>query len=321
MAVRIPVKYDGTDIVEMSTGERTEWYAYIAYLYAKSPTVTVTVVSGSGTLSPAGMTDTRMQAGSQSTSTTAIPSEGTTAEPSVVTGATYDKITGPTYDTSGSANADLGAVGYPLYIDGDNNLRVMSQADYVDTFIYASLDAMINATESSATNGTYTIATGGSAATNYTRVSATPVFIDQRADTGAYSAGGIPETLDQPTTITNFYVDRRSDARAFPSAACLFAESGGDIIQGPLTADDSTFNAALENDIQFYAAEDSGGHKLSYNINGSGNARGTAIVDTRLNGSGNYQTRFVGLDDYRAQEFPNGSGATINTWTFKIVHV
>ena len=72
MAVRIPVKYDGTDIVEMSTGERTEWYAYIAYLYAKSPTVTVTVVSGSGTLSPAGMTDTRMQAGSQSTSTTAL---------------------------------------------------------------------------------------------------------------------------------------------------------------------------------------------------------------------------------------------------------
>ena len=88
-----------------------------------------------------------------------------------------------------------------------------------------------------------------------------------------------------------------------------------------MTADDSTFNAALENDIQFYAAEDSGGHKLSYNINGSGNARGTAIVDTRLNGSGNYQTRFVGLDDYRAQEFPNGSAATINTWTFKIVHV
>ena len=30
------------------------------------------------------------------------------------------------------------------------------------------------------------------------------------------------------------------------------------------------------------------------------------MVDTRLNGSGNYQTRFVNADDYRAQEFPNG---------------
>jgi hypothetical protein len=196
----------------------------------------------------------------------------------------------------------------------------MNQADYVDTFIYASLDAMINGTESAATNGTYTIATGGSAATNYTRVSSTAVFIDTRADTSAYAASGIPETLDQPTNVTSFFVDRRSDARAFPSNALLFAESDGQIIQGPLAADDTTFNAALENDIQFYAAEDSGGHKLSYNINGSGNSRGSAIVDTRLNGAGNYQTRQVG-DDYRSQEFPNGSAATISTFTFKIVHV
>ena len=63
------------------------------------------------------------------------------------------------------------------------------------------------------------------------------------------------------------------------------------------------------------------GHKLSYNINGSGNSRGTTMVDTRLNGSGNYQTLLAGLDDYRAQEFPDGSPATINTYTFKITQV
>tara|TARA_Y100001951_G_scaffold62704_1_gene50076 strand:+ start:1006 stop:1965 length:960 start_codon:yes stop_codon:yes gene_type:complete len=318
MTVRIPVKYDGTNIVEMTTGERTEWYTYIAYLYAKSPTATVSVVSSSGTLTPSGMTDTRMKAGATSTDASSFPSEGTTAEPATVTGTTYDKITGTTYDTSGSANADLGAVGYPLYIDS-TDLRVMTQADFVDTFIYATLDEMISGSEGAPTNGTYTIATGGSAASNYTRVSGTAVFIDTRADTDAYTAGGIPETLDQPETVTSYYVDIRSDSRSFPSAALLFAESDGNIIQGPLVADDSTFNAALENDIQFYAAEDDGGHKLSYNINGSGNSRGTAIVDTRLNGSGNYQTRQVG-DDYRAQEFPNGSGATIGTWTFKIEH-
>ena len=71
MTVRIPVKYDGTDIVELSTAERTEWYEYIAYLYAKSPTVTVSVVSSSGTLTPSGMTDTRMAAGSTSTNASA----------------------------------------------------------------------------------------------------------------------------------------------------------------------------------------------------------------------------------------------------------
>ena len=42
------------------------------------------------------------------------------------------------------------------------------------------------------------------------------------------------------------------------------------------------------------------------------------MADTKLNGSGNYQTRFVGLDDYRAQEFPNGSAATISTYYLRI---
>ena len=319
MTVRIPVKYDGTNIVEMTTGERTEWHAYIAYLYAQAPTVTLTVVSGSGTLTPS-LTDTRLKAGAASQASDAFVAEGSTAEPAVVTGTAYDKITGPTFNTDGSAAGDLGALGYPLYINS-NNLQVMTQADYVDTFIYETLDAMIAASETAATNGTYTIATAASV-TNYTEVSGagTAVFIDTRADTSAYAASGIPETLDQPTTVTSFFLQRQNRARAFPSAACLFADSNGDISQGPLAADDSTFNAALAVDIKFRAAEDDAGHKLSYNINGSGNTRGTAIVDTRLNGAGNYQTRQVS-DDYRSQEFPNGSAAVIGTNTLKIVHV
>jgi len=319
MTVRIPVKYDGTNIVEMTTGERTEWHAYIAYLYAQAPTVTLTVVSGSGTLTPS-LTDTRLKAGAASQASDAFVAEGSTAEPATVTGTAYDKITGPTFNTDGSAAGDLGALGYPLYIDS-NNLRVMTQADYVDTFIYETLDAMIAASETAATNGTYTIATAASV-TNYTEVSGagTAVFIDTRADTSAYAASGIPETLDQPTTVTSFFLQRQNRARAFPSAACLFADSNGDISQGPLAADDSTFNAALAVDIKFRAAEDDAGHKLSYNINGSGNTRGSAIVDTRLNGAGNFQTRQVS-DDYRSQEFPNGSAATIGTNTLKIVHV
>jgi len=319
MTVRIPVKYDGTNIVEMTTGERTEWHAYIAYLYAQAPTVTLTVVSGSGTLTPS-LTDTRLKAGAASQASDAFVAEGSTAEPATVTGTAYDKITGPTFNTDGSAAGDLGALGYPLYIDS-NNLRVMTQADYVDTFIYETLDAMITASEDATTNGTYTIATAASV-TNYTEVSGddTAVFIDTRADTSAYAASGIPETLDQPTNVTSFFLQRQNRARAFPSAACLFADSNGDISQGPLAADDSTFNAALAVDIKFRAAEDDAGHKLSYNINGSGNTRGTAIVDTRLNGAGNYQTRQVS-DDYRSQEFPNGSAAVIGTNTLKIVHV
>jgi hypothetical protein len=35
-------------------------------------------------------------------------------------------------------------------------------------------------------------------------------------------------------------------------------------------------------------------------------------------GTGNYQTNFINADDYRAQEFPDGSPATANTYTFNI---
>ena len=318
MTVRTPVYYNGTDIVNMTATHITQWKTYIAYLYSTAPTVTVTVVSGSGTLSPT-MADTRLKAGAASTDAAAFVAEGTTAEPATVT-VNYDTLTGPTYNTSLGAQGDTNNIAFPAYKDG-NNIKAMSLTDYVDTFIYATLDAMITASESSATNGTYTIATSSSV-TNYTEVSGanTPVFLDTRANTGAYSAAGIPETLDQPSTITSFFVQRASFGRVFPSVAPLLVDADGNLNQVDLTSDTTSFNAILKNDIRFYAAEDSGGHKLSYNINGSGNARGTAMVDTRLNGAGNYQTRQVS-DDYRSQEFPNGSAATISTYTFKIVHV
>lgn len=318
MTVRTPIFYNGTELAEMSATQITEWKTYIAYLYATDPSVTCSVVSASGTLSPT-MADTRLQAGSASTSASAFVAEGSTAEPSTVT-VNYDKITGPTYNTSLNANADTNNIAFPAYFDG-NDIKAMSLTDYVDTFIYATLDAMITASESAATNGTYTISTAASV-TNYTEASGagTAVFLDTRADTSAYSAAGIPETLDQPTTVTSYYLQRANFGRTFPSVALLLIDSSGDLNQVDLTSDTSSFNAILKNDIRHYAAEDTGGHKLSYNINGSGNARGTAIVDTRLNGSGNYQQLQVG-DDYRSQEFPNGSAATINTYTFKIVHV
>ena len=42
------------------------------------------------------------------------------------------------------------------------------------------------------------------------------------------------------------------------------------------------------------------------------------MVDQRLNGSGNYQTRFVNANDYRAQEFPDGTPTSINTYYLRI---
>ena len=42
------------------------------------------------------------------------------------------------------------------------------------------------------------------------------------------------------------------------------------------------------------------------------------MTDTKLDGSGNYQTLQAGVDDYRSQEFPNGSAGTINSYNLRI---
>ena len=318
MTVRSPLKYDDANTLkEMSSDEVTAWVNHICYLYGGNPSVTLTVDTGSAQNLQA-MSDTRLQAGATSTSVSGTPSEGTTAEPSTVT-VTYDRVAqsyagiNPTSDTGTT---------WPVYFDtSSKSIIAMPIADIKDTFLHPAIDKLITASESDTTAGTYTITSSSTAATGYTVVDASnAVFTDTRADTSAYTAGGIPETLDQPTTVTSFFLQRANFSRTFPTQALLLTDSSGNLNQVDLSSDTSSFNAILKNDIRHYAAEDSGGHKLSYNINGSGNARGTAMVDTRLNGSGNYNTLQSG-DDYRSQEFPNGSPATISTYTFKIVHV
>ena len=60
------------------------------------------------------------------------------------------------------------------------------------------------------------------------------------------------------------------------------------------------------------------GSLIVYSVNGTGNNKGSGIVNTKLNGGGNYQTRFVNADDYRAQEFPNGTATVVETWFLRI---
>ena len=68
-----------------------------------------------------------------------------------------------------------------------------------------------------------------------------------------------------------------------------------------------------------YHTVNTAGSRIVYSINGAGNNRGSGMVDTRLTGgSGNYQQRFVDANDYRAQEFPNGTASTINTFFLRM---
>ena len=313
MAVRAPLYLDGSNnLVEMTSGEVDAWEQYMCYVYGASPSVTLSQVSSGGSLST--IDDTRLQAGAQSTSTTAFPGEGTTAEPSVVT-VSQSKVN--LTRASVSPTADTGTT-FPVYTDG-TNIIAMTLQDVKDTFLYPAIDRLVSGTESNDTAGTYTVTTSATAATNYTNVSSTPIFVDTRANTGAYTSGGIPETLDQPTTITNYYLHVRNavDPGWSNLKTPLYIDSGNNLSQYA----EGTFDTLFQDWMREIASEDtSGTYRISYSWS-SGTNRGTGMADTRLNGSGNYQTRFVGLDDYRAQEFPNGSVVTNVTHYLKITKI
>ena len=315
MAVRSPLWYNSGNLQEMTAAEIVQWQQKMQLIYATNPTSVLTQVSSSGALIAA-MSDTRTSAGAVSQSTTAFVAEGTTAEPGAVT-VSFDKIN-LAYVTSGvGQTADAGTT-FPVYYDNDSNtIAAMSLTDVLDTFVYPAIVTMVSGTESAATAGTYTITTSATAATNYTQVSSTAVFIDTRADTSAYSSAGIPETVDQPSTITSYFLHERDGVAITPDRTPIY-------IDGNNNLKEYTIDAAatlLGNWLRYTAATSTAGYKISYNVgtSGTGNTRGSAMVNTKLDGTGNYQTRQVS-DDYRSQEFPNGSVQTISTYNLRITY-
>ena len=252
MAVVKPLYVVSGNLQEMDTTKVNELIARAVYQYSTSPSVVLSVVSSGGSLGT--ISDTRKQAGAVSTSNSSFPSEGTTQEPQTVT-VNFDKITATT--TTSTPTADTGKT-FPVYYNSSGQIQAMSVADWKDTIIHHAIDLLASGTVSASAAGTYHITTSASVSGS-TEVSGanTPVFIDTRADTSAYSAGSIPETQDQPTTIQNYYLQR-------------------------IDGTDASYTEPYF-----------------------------------LDGSGNYQTRQEN-DDYRAQEFPNGSVTTANTYNLRI---
>jgi len=310
MAVVKPLFVDSGNLKEMDSTKVAEIVDQCVYQYSLSPSVALSVVSSSGTLSA--INDTRKSAGAQSTSASSFPSEGTTQEPQTVT-VTYDKVSETR--TAGSPTADTGTT-WPVYYNGSGQIQAMSLTDVKDTFLHPAIDLLASGSTGTQQGGTYHVSTSTSVSGS-TEVSgsSTAIFTDTRADTGAYSAGSIPETQDQPTTITNYYLHRITGSQITYTEP-YFLDGSNNIKEFTTAA----FDSLLQEWMQYTAVSSSDGYSLSYNIgsSGSGNTRGSGMADTILNGSGNYQTRQVNNDDYRAQEFPNGSATTAATYYLRI---
>ena len=309
MAFRRPLYESGGNLIEMNDTQINEIRSQVAYLYSLDPSVTLSVVGSGGNLGT--YSDTRRTAGSFLSFTTRFPTEGETAEPGTAT-INYSRLNEAVASTS--QPADTSSLAFPAF-SNSGNIQAMTATDMYDTFITPAISTLVSGSTGTAQAGTYFISSSTSVG-GATLISGTPVFSDTRANTGLYTAGGIPEALDQPFTVTNYYLHRiNGSATAYTTP--IFIRSADANLQ---VFSSATFNSQLQGFIR-HAASAVGGIRVRYSINGSGNNRGTGMANTVLNGSGNYQVLFVNQDDYRAQEFPDGSVVTANTYFLRIFSV
>ena len=307
MAVRRPLILDGSnDLVEMSDAQIDEVKDRCRYLYGANPSVTLSRVSSSGTLGS--ISDTRKSSGTAKTSTTANPSEATTGEPQTVT-VNYALISESRTNTS--ATSDTNSKAFPVF-STSGNIQAMTLDDIYDTFIYPAIDTITGAVGQP---GTYRIHTATSLS-GYSAVSSSVVFTDTRADTSGYVSSniGTQDTVqDIPISISNFYLLSANNISAPSMSLPLQINSNNDVQQYT----QANIDTILENCMR-HAASEITGTKIAYNLNGSGTTLGSGMTNTILNGAGNYQTHYVNTDDYRAQEFPNGTATTAATHYLKV---
>ncbi len=300
MAFRRPLYYDGSDLREMTDTHIGQIRSRCVNLYGANPSVDITVPSSGGDLGT--INDTRKTAGAAVIRDASFAAEFETNEPGTVTvgysrlDQNVESIT-QAADTNNRKNF--------LYQSG-GDIYAMTNNDMYDTFYDSAINTLVDGNDR---DGTYRIHTGTSLS-GHTLISNTAVFSDTRANTGAYTAGGIGETLDQPFTVTNYYlfVTNQGTLTA-QSHLAMVLRSDNDI----QTLSQANSDALLAADMRYWGTQ-----KIRYSVNGSGNNRGSGMANTILNGSGNYQTRFVNTNDYRAQEFPNGTAITANTYFLRI---
>lgn len=296
MAIRTPLKIDSTNLKEMSSTDTGNIISRMVYLYMTDPSVTLSYVANSGSL--AAMNDTRTQASAATSHASSFQTSGAVSTITV----SNDKIDESV--TSNSVPADTSNIRFPVYNDS-GNVRAMTLTDMYESFV------------SLATSGTSTVIPaaqpykiGTSAPSGYTLVHATPIFVDTVANVSAYAAGSIPETRDQPTTLTNYYL-YSNNGTAVTAPTPLYIDSNQNLKEYTAAELDVVLKEVVR-----YAAQSLTSNKLRFYIDGAGTTCGTGMVNKKYNGSGTQQQVQVG-DDYRTQRFPNGTAVAVNTYLLK----
>ena len=329
MAVRTPVFFNGADIQQMSDAQIAEVQRQARFVYSLDPSVKLTYVSSGGNLNA--ITDTRLKSGASIVRANVFAS---TSDPvPVLTHQQHvnqNVYSGDSEDIFDNiqTTADSNNRKFPCYLDGSNNVVAMGESDFIDTFIKPAIAAYDTLdTTNDSVPGIYHVQSGTSFSGS-TLASATPIFVDTRAD--ADSAGGFfGSASSYATSVAAIGNDGTfQDVNRVISSHNLFLKNGaaadytiplhvldgnGDIF----TPDSATFNAVLQNMMRYSALHITGA-KINYQLvadsDTSTTFRGSGITNTIMNGSGQVIQRQVNADDYRAQEIPNGSAVTANTY-------
>jgi len=307
MAFRRPLYIEDNHLREMTDSQITDLRTMMYWKYLQDPSVTLSVVGSGGNLGT--INDTRLIAGAYRTFKSRYPTEAELAEPSALN-IGYQRIS-QFFEAAGEV-PDTGNTAFPLYYTGDGNLRSMSLQDMYDTIVSSAIESI------TAGDDVYSIASSQTKS-GYDILSTTPIFRDTGTDTSKYTAGGIPEVLDQPLAdpLNEFYLFQRNPSGASysfvsPIKFDNIADTSKQFNQYEDDALESLFQALVR-----HSARDVEGLQIRYSWNGSGNNSGS-VTDKRLNGSGNRQVRFVNANDYRAQEFPNGSRVVAQTHVLRV---
>ena len=314
MAVVRPVYFNSGNIQRMDDTMFNSLKNKFRYEFQQASPITLSVVNSGGNLSGLPLTDTRMISGTATSNASRFPNEGETGEPTSVS-VSFSRIN-QSVGSAPSITSDDGKR-YFAYIDDNNDIKAMNYGDMLDTLVRPVIDELVSGSNTSNQAGTYFIDTTTSLSANQTLVSSTPVFIDTKANLSAFSTSNIPSsgTMDNPTNANSYYLKKNTMSSPTLGAFPIKIRSDNDLQEFNHTDITNMANELIRNEV----ISSTGGYKIRYNIGGTGTSKGSGMADTRLTGgSGNYQTRYVNTNDYRAVEFPDGTLNTINTYFLKI---
>ena len=343
MALRKPLlTQDKEAIKEWTDADRDQVHKRIAYCYANDPSVYLEFVASGGNISPE-MDDTRYRSGAASTDTggnfpasQSYPPESTTQEPTIVT-TTWDKVSmvrnAPGHNwgfTSYPGIYETGNGPKPVYYegrttgnpgtDGGYSIREMSFQDLLDTFIDPVITHMENETTDPLGGGTHFVSTS---ATEPNCTTLGKIFEDTKAGDYSSAAGNIGTSgtfQDIQGPSTSYYLHKNDGVEETYRLPLVidYTSNGVNAPAGLREMTQAEFQALFCPLIrtQVWGGVD---NSVFYNFDGDGVTKGTAINNTVQTGvTGNYQTRLFSSNDYRAQEFPNGTLTTAETWRLKL---